>query len=307
MTRIGDIGTPALITKDIDIGYYVSLARISLFDKVLPEYMYFYIQTPQFQHELWKKTIHVAFPKKINKEDIGECTVKLFSTNKQKEISRILVTIESRILTQKKIINNYESLINGIINDCFSEKGLYKEGTLVSLKDVLLEGNKNPVDTKKYRKITIKLNKEGVVFSNITREMSDTRPFYIREKGELIIGKQNYFNGSVAILSEEYDQTICSNAIMSFKIKDIYNRDFIYHCVSNDLFLKYRSHLANGTGQKELSEKDFLLFNIKLPEKYIQEKVARKINILTQKLNIEKKILFLYEKQKQYLLNKLFI
>ena len=46
MTRIGDIGTPALITKDIDIGYYVSLARISLFDKVLPEYMYFYIQTP---------------------------------------------------------------------------------------------------------------------------------------------------------------------------------------------------------------------------------------------------------------------
>ena len=47
MTRIGDIGTPALVTKDIDIGYYVSLARISLFNKVLPEYMYFYIQTPQ--------------------------------------------------------------------------------------------------------------------------------------------------------------------------------------------------------------------------------------------------------------------
>ena len=307
MTRIGDIGTPALITKDIDIAYYVSLARISLFYKALPEYMYFYIQTSQFQHELWKKTIHVAFPKKINKEDIGECKVKLFSIKKQKEISKILIAIENRILTQKKIINNLCSLINGIINECFSEKGLYKEGRLVPLKDILLEGNKVSVDTKAYQKITIKLKKEGVVFSNITREMSDTRPFYLREKGELIIGKQNYFNGSIAVITEEYDQTICSNAIMSFKIKDSYNKEFIYHCISNDLFLKYRSHLANGTGQKELSEKDFLSFVIRLPDQFTQESIVRKIALVTSKLDIEKKILLLYEKQKQYLLGKLFI
>ena len=137
--------------------------------------------------------------------------------------------------------------------------------------------------------------------------MSDTRPFYLREKGELIIGKQNYFNGSIAVITEEYDQTICSNAIMSFKIKDSYNKDFIYHCISNDLFLKYRSHLANGTGQKELSEKDFLSFVIRLPDQFTQESIVRKIALVTSKLDIEKKILLLYEKQKQYLLGKLFI
>ena len=223
------------------------------------------------------------------------------------KIASLLNLISDRIVTQKKIINNLQSLINGIINESFSEKGLFKEGNLVSLKDILLEGNKVPVDTKFYKKITIKLNKEGVVFSNITREMSDTRPFYIREKGELIIGKQNYFNGSIALISEEYDQTICSNAIMSFKIKNSYNNDFIYYCISNNLFLKYRSHLANGTGQKELSEKDFLSFVIRLPDQSTQVKIVRRINLVTQKLNAEKKILLLYEKQKQYLLDKLFI
>ena len=229
------------------------------------------------------------------------------SLEEERKIAIFLSEIDERISTQKKIINNYKSLINGLIKMYFPNKGLCEVGQTTDLNEILIEGNKISVNTKHYQKITVKLNKEGIAFSNLNREMSDTRPFYIRNHNEIIIGKQNYFNGSIAIIPEEYDNTICSNAIMSFKVKKDYNLKFIYYCISNDLFLKYRSHLANGTGQKELSEKDFLSFKIILPDENTQKKIVNNIEKISEKLQLEKKILFLYEQQKQYLLDKLFI
>lgn len=137
--------------------------------------------------------------------------------------------------------------------------------------------------------------------------MSDTRPFYLRHKGELIIGKQNYFNGSIAIIPEKYDNTICSNAIMSFTIKNEFDNYFIYYAISNDLFLKFRSHMANGTGQKELSEKEFLKFKVNVPSIDMQKNIANSLNSLENKIKNEEKILELYQKQKDFLLNHMFI
>ena len=145
----------------------------------------------------------------------------------------------------------------------------------VRLKDVLIEGSKERVDdTSKYQKLTIKLNFKGMEKSKVREKMADRRPFYIREKGEIVIGKQNYFNGSIAILPDELDGGICSNAIMSFKTKKEYNNKYIYYLLSDTSFINRRSYLANGTGQKELSEKDFLNFEVIIPNINEQEKIV---------------------------------
>ena len=91
---------------------------------------------------------------------------------------------------------------------------------LTKLSNVLNQGSKDKVeDTSKYNKITVMLNFKGIKLAEIEREMADTRPFYLRRTDEIIIGKQNYFNGSIALVSKEFDGTICSNAIMSFSVK----------------------------------------------------------------------------------------
>ena len=72
MTRIGDIGTPTIVSKEQPLAYYVSLALIKPLN-IDSFFLKYLIESKSFQHELWKKTIHVAFPKKINKEQIGEC------------------------------------------------------------------------------------------------------------------------------------------------------------------------------------------------------------------------------------------
>jgi len=136
----------------------------------------------------------------------------------------------------------------------------------MKLKDILTEGSKERVeDTSKYQKLTIKLNFNGMEKSKVRDNMADRRPFYIRRKGEIVIGKQNYFNGSIAILPEELDGGICSNAIMSFYTQKGYNNKYIYYMLSDTSFINKRSFIANGTGQKELSEKDFLNFEVIVP------------------------------------------
>lgn len=289
MTRIGDIGTPALITKDIDIGYYVSLARISLFNKVLPEYMYFYIQTSQFQHELWKKTIHVAFPKKINKEDIGECKVKLYSTNKQKEISKILMAIENRILTQKKIIECYKSFMKSISNIILSAEVNMKLGDICEIKKGTQLNSKDFDNNGIYPVIN-----GGVNISGYSNNFNSENMITISEGGNSC-GYVNYFKGKFWSGGHNYTLTKKSNFIY----------DYLFH------YLKYKEKdimsLRVGSGLPNIQKTAIINFSIYIPDIDSQTRIANILNSILDKIQNEKSILSLYIKEKEYLLNKLFI
>lgn len=97
MTRIGDIGTSRLINWDVNASFYVSLALIKQSTKYNSEYLNQYISTRDFQSELWKRTIHVAFPQKINLGEIGDCFVVLPSKEEQTQIANFLTAIDEKI------------------------------------------------------------------------------------------------------------------------------------------------------------------------------------------------------------------
>lgn len=102
MTRIGDIGTSKYLDWDVQASFYVSLALIkqgASFDSLFLSY---YIQSEAFQRELWKKTIHVAFPKKINLGDLGKCSVSLPPLEEQQKIAKMLSSVDQTIKTQKR-------------------------------------------------------------------------------------------------------------------------------------------------------------------------------------------------------------
>lgn len=267
-----------------------------------PKFVYYLFQTID-----WKKKDQSTGVPSLTSSTIEHTKVRIPDLNNQEKIAKFLTIIDERINTQNKIIEEIISLKNSIIQQIFSNRGLIPNTNKVSLNKILVPGSKTPVDTSQYKKITIKLNYGGIEFSNIEREMKDTRPFYVRKTGELIIGKQNYFNGSIAILDEKYDGTICSNAIMSFIFDKEVDPVFVFTAVSNRQFLKAKSFYANGTGQKELSEKDFLNFEIGLPNINIQKKIGTLIENLDKKLKVEKINLELLMQQKQYLLANLFI
>ena len=118
MTRIGDIGTPAIYKSNDPIGYYVSLALLRSKNESLlyPDYLKQYISNQKFQKELHDRTIHVAFPKKINTGEIGECNIKIPSYNEQIKISNFLSLLDKKIELQSKKIEDLKLFKKGLIH-----------------------------------------------------------------------------------------------------------------------------------------------------------------------------------------------
>lgn len=316
MTRIGDIGTAKYLDWDVRASYYVSLSLIKPNDEVDGKYIEKYISTNEFQSELWRRTIHVAFPKKINLGEIGDCVVRIPQKSEQEKIAEFLTAVDARIAAGEQKLASLAQYKKAVMQQIFSQQirfkdendNPYPEWEERRLGEVLKPGSKIPVeDTSKYQKITVSLNKGGVKKAVLSRKMTDTRPFYIRDEGEIIIGKQNYFNGSIAIIPRTLSGTICSNAIMSFKTHIGISTKFLYELISGGDFLKKRSALANGTGQKELSEKEFLNFNMVLPTTEEQQKIATFLTALDARITAETTRLASAKEWKKGLLQRMFV
>jgi type I restriction enzyme S subunit len=97
MTRIGDIGTSKYISWDVQASFYVSLALIKRSPKFNSKYLNQYIGSVAFQNELHKRTIHVAFPQKINLGEIGECIVQFPTLPEQQKIADFLTALDEKI------------------------------------------------------------------------------------------------------------------------------------------------------------------------------------------------------------------
>ena len=242
----------------------------------------------------------------ISQEELEKIKVYFTTMAEQEKIGYFLSLLDKKIELQQRKIEALKIYKKGLIYKLLNsiESNSWKN---VRLKYILAEGSKVRVDdTSAYQKINIKLNLNGLSKNTSTREMSDTRPFYIRQLNEIIIGKQNYFNGSIAIVTQEFAGCICSNAIMSFSvIKD--NPKYIYYYIPQSDYIKKREFLANGTGQKELSEQEFLNFEIKLPNIERQNEIVNIIDSIDSKTNIELLKYKNLQQQKNGLLQQMFI
>ena len=242
----------------------------------------------------------------ISRDSINKLNIRIPSIQEQSKIANTLYLLDKKIELQTKKIEDLKLFKLYMENQfIFKDDASYTE---YKLRDILIEGNKTPIaDTSKYQKLTIKLNLKGLEFNESQKEMSDKRPFYVRDENELIIGKQYYFNGSIAIVDKKYAGGICSNAIMSFKAKDGFDIKYIYLYLSQKSYMKQREFLANGTGQKELSEKEFLNFSIRIPSDNKVKKIIKNVNCISKKILLEKNKLNKLIELKRGLMQNMFV
>lgn len=123
MTRIGDIGTPKYIDWEVRASFYVSIALIKVADPdTAPLFLTQFIRSDYFQKELHQRTIHVAFPKKINLGEIGECYVLLPSLKEQNEISKVLQAADKEIQNLKQQTLKLQLKKKGIMQQLLTGK-----------------------------------------------------------------------------------------------------------------------------------------------------------------------------------------
>jgi len=91
MTRIGDIGTCAVVENDEPLAYYVTLTLIRV-DKnsILPKFLKYVIESHIGKSELYKRTLVNAAPIKINLGEIGKIIIPVPLLAEQTRIVTIL-------------------------------------------------------------------------------------------------------------------------------------------------------------------------------------------------------------------------
>ncbi len=264
-------------------------------------------QTKLNKYNNWVKIMSIRSGQPgINSIEYGNYEFSITHIDEQKKIANLFSLLDKKIELQQKKIEALKIYKKGLIDRLLNSRDSMNWNN-TQLNKILLPGSKEKVsDTSKFQKINIKLNLNGLSKITSSREMADTRPFYIRNLNEIIIGKQNYFNGSIAIITKDFDGCICSNAIMSFSAKKD-NPKYIYYYISQSNYIRKRAFLANGTGQKELSETEFLNFEIKLPNIEEQNYIVRILNLIESKINIENLRYKHLELFKKSLLQQMFI
>lgn len=156
--------------------------------------------------------------------------------------------------------------------------------------------------------MTLKLNLGGLVSSKnkTTLSLTSTK-YYKRKAGQFIFGKQNFFNGSMAIIPERFNNKGTSSFVPSLNIKNI-NSYFLYLNMSRKDFYKEKEVLAEGTGSKVLSENTLLSFKIKITENSNeQELIGNYFKELDNKIKDLEQKLETYKEFKKAMLQKMFI
>ncbi|EGQ9297135.1 hypothetical protein HJ171_19660 [Vibrio parahaemolyticus] len=119
LTRIGSVGDVRLIDWDVRASFYVSLALVKYNDEIVGQYLASFMESPNFQSELWKRMIHVAFPKKINLGEIGHCLVSVPSRDEQTKIANFLSAIAQKIDLANSELENAKEWKKGLLQQMF--------------------------------------------------------------------------------------------------------------------------------------------------------------------------------------------
>ena len=119
MTRIGDIGTANVVETDEDLAYYVSLALFKS-EELNPYFLQASIYAPFVQDQIWKRTLHIAFPKKINKNEIGQVPINVPTLAEQTKIGSFFKQLDNTITLHQLKLDLLKEQKKGFLQKMFA-------------------------------------------------------------------------------------------------------------------------------------------------------------------------------------------
>jgi len=234
------------------------------------------------------------------------------NSDERKKIGEIIHLINSRIHTQKKIIEDLQ-ITKKIASTRLFNKGFNTEKyNFKKLGDLTYVVNKKNKESLKLPVYSIN-NKKGFVTQSEQFEGvdSDERGYDISLYK--IIDKETFaYNparinvGSIGY-SRSLENIIVSSLYVCFKTTNEVNDEFLIQYLKTDLFKKDVLRNVEGGVRDYLFYENFSRIKVNLPNIDTQNKIANFLKLFDEKINLENEILKQYENQKKYLLSNLFV
>lgn len=304
MTRItaGIIGATAVVRNNEPLGYYVSLALIRKKDSsVDTNFLNQRISSNLFKHELHKRIIHVAFPKKINLGEIGHCEISIPALPEQQKISSFLTAVDTKIQQLGKKKTLLEQYKKGMMQKLFKQEIRFKDeqgNDFPNWEEKRLEEVADTTTGSSNRQDSTETG-EYAFFdrSNDIRASStflfDCEAIIIAGEGKKFIPR--YFVGKFDLHQRAY-------ATMNFKEN---SGKFLYFWMmyKSSVFLKY----AVGSTMPSLRLPAFKNFPLNLPHPKEQQKIADSLSAIDRKIALIATELEQAQTFKKGLLQQMFI
>ncbi|EJT5247696.1 restriction endonuclease subunit S, partial [Listeria monocytogenes] len=118
MTRIGDVGTAKVIETDEPLAYYVTLALLKP-KGIDPDFLAQQIASPEVQRSIWKRTLHIAFPKKINLGEINQVSIFIPDLEEQVEIGIFFKQLDKTITIHQRKLQKLQNIKKAYLNEMF--------------------------------------------------------------------------------------------------------------------------------------------------------------------------------------------
>lgn len=245
-----------------------------------------------------KKRVHFSQLKDL-KMYVPGCTEK-------EKINKFLQLLDERIDTQNKIIEDYLLLKESIIHQTFSTSN-----PKVKLFNLITEVNIKNKDRQINDVLSVS-NKLGFIkqseqFEDREVASDDTSGYKVVEKGYYAYNPARINVGSIARLIN-YDIGIISPMYSCFKInQEQITFTYFDMFLNSSSFKRQLNKKLEGSVRQCLTFDSILSIDIELPPLDIQKSISTKIDMLNNKIKVEVNYREALIKQKQYLLNNLFI
>ena len=165
MTRIGDIGTSNVVETDDKLAFYVSLALLKPFD-VDSYYLDKSLQSPSAKEELYRRTLHIAFPKKINKNQIAEVMLPIpRSRQEQEQIGALFRDLDALITLHQRKLNALKKVKKSLLEKMFPKPGEF-------VPEIRFEGFTDPWEQRKLGELYEKNDERNAVGFGADRTLS---------------------------------------------------------------------------------------------------------------------------------------
>lgn len=249
---------------------------------------------------------------KINKTVVEKIPVVLPPHPEQKAIAALLSTWDAAIEKTERLIQAKEKGFKWQLRELISEPRNTQKDTewkKVKLGEVCkIASNEKLRSVNGHFLLTVKLHCLGIERNDrITPKLTERgRPYFQHKSGDFLIGRQNFHNGGFGIIPPELDGGITSNAISCLIVnKSKLSKDFLCFQFANPNYYKKIGHVMDGTGQKELSDKQILKLEIWLPDLETQNQIAETLSSAQQEIELLKQLANKYKTQKRGLMQKM--
>lgn len=312
LTREAPMGEVALLRENEKYKFFLGqrILQLKAFpDIISPEFLYYSLQTKELRHQIMMNEGTGSVVSNIRIPLLKKIKILVPPLSQQKNITKILIDIDDKILLNKKIISKLERIAQTLFKRWFidfdfpnmeelpykTNGGSMKEidlrelpssWTMGTLGDIAYQKNKKiNLDTAltEYNYIGLEHMPQGSIELSSwesSNKVSGSKNFF--KNDDILFGKLRPYFKKVGIAPIE---GVCSTDILVLNTEKKYFKSYLFLNLIQENFIQYTSNTATGTRMPRTSWNSMSQYKIPLPDEHTCNKFEYTVSPMLQKIN----------------------